>query len=332
MDMFKNRRLILGPMAGVTDQPFRRICRELGADLVCCEMVSANAVMYGNRKTFDLIDIAEDEHPVSLQLFGPGPEAFRAAIEGISAFPYDILDINMGCPMPKIVNNGEGAALMRNPRLAEEIVRTCVRLSDRPVTVKIRSGFNEAEKNAAELAKRLEDAGAAAIAVHGRTREQYYTGRADWSVIREVKEAVSVPVIGNGDIRTPGDAARMFEETGCDSVMIARGARGNPWIFREIRTFLETGSVPPRPSVKEICAMILRHARMETEAMKSGPPSLAVCRMRKHVAWYTAGLPGSAALRGAVNRAKGYGELEELLLGWLGEISEGEGRTEFFSD
>ena len=306
--------LILGPMAGVTDQPFRRLCAEAGAGLVCCEMISANALKYGNRKTFDLIDIAGDEHPVSLQLFGPEADVFRTAIDKIRDFPYDILDINMGCPMPKIVNNGEGAALMRDPERAEEIVRACVEESDRPVTVKIRAGFSESEKNAADLARRIERAGAAAVAVHGRTREQYYTGRADWDVIREVKEAVSIPVIGNGDITRPEDAARMMKETGCDLVMIARGARGNPWIFSETAAFLNGEEVPARPSLKEVHDMILRHARMQLEAKDV---HIAICQMRKHAAWYTTGLPGSSALRAAVNHAETYEELEKLMDGWL---------------
>lgn len=297
-------RLVLGPMAGVTDRPFRRICREMGAGFVSTEMISANAVKYGNKKTLELAAIDENEHPVLLQIFGPDPKTCAVAVRELSHFPYDILDINMGCPMPKIVNNGEGSALMRNPDLAEEIVRACVEASDRPVTVKMRAGFSDAERNAPEIARRCERAGAAAVAVHGRTREEYYAGSADWSVIREVKQAVHIPVIGNGDVRSRTDAIRMLDETGCDLVMIARAARGNPWIFRNSEV---------SPSLSDIYHMILRHARMQREEKGE---HLAICQMRKHIAWYTTGLPDSAALRARINSCATFAELEEVLGQW----------------
>ena len=319
--------LILGPMAGVTDRPFRVLCHEMGAALTSMEMVSANALKYNNRKTFEFIDISEDEHPVSLQLFGPDPDTFSIAIEKLISVPYDILDINMGCPMPKIVRNGEGCALMRDPLLAESIVARCVSQSSRPVTVKIRAGFNDQEINAVELAKRLEYAGAAAIAVHGRTREQYYTGKADWEIIRKVKDAVSVPVIGNGDVRSGADAVRMLEETGCDFVMISRAAEGNPWIFREAAAacaaWKQNGKftkedLPSPPSLAEIYEMMLRHARAQVDTKMS---AVAVCQMRKHIAWYTAGLAGSAALRARINTASSYEELEKILTEWYRSVS-----------
>ena len=291
---------VLGPMAGVTDRPFRTLCREAGAGLVSMEMVSANAVKYGNKKSFELIDIGPEEHQVSMQLFGPDPETICVAAEALAGKPYDVLDINMGCPVPKVVKNGEGSALLLDLPRAEAIVRAAVSATDRPVTVKIRKGFREGENVAAEAAKRLEAAGAAAIAVHGRTREQYYSGQADWSVIREVKEAVSIPVIGNGDVRCAADALRMLRETGCDGVMIARGARGNPWIFRECTAALSGEEAPARPSVPETDAMIRRHFRLLTAAKGE---KMAVCEMRKHIGWYTAGLPESAALRRTVNEA-----------------------------
>ena len=319
--------LVLGPMAGVTDHPFRQICREMGAALVSTEMVSANAVKYGNKKTKELIDIGAEEHPVSMQLFGPDPETFRITIDALAAYPYDILDINMGCPMPKIVKNGEGSALMLAPDKAEGFVRASVRASDRPVTVKMRAGFHEGERTAVELAKRAEAAGAAAVAVHGRTREQYYAGKADWSIIRDVKNAVRIPVIGNGDVNSAERAGAMMAETGCDYVMIGRASQGNPWIFREAAAYLAAlkggksaeeaaAAVPPRPAVPEIHAMMLRHAEA---LLKEKGETLGVLEMRKHIAWYTTGLPGSAALRAGINAAADYPALKALLDQWLSE-------------
>ena len=302
--------VILAPMAGVTDLPFRVICAEQGCGMVCTEMVSAKAVFYKNKNTAPLLKTDPRERPVSLQLFGSEPELLGRIAAELEPGPYDILDFNMGCPVPKVVNNGEGSALMKNPKLAGEILRAMVRAVKKPVTVKIRRGFDEGHVNAVELAKIAEDAGVAAIAVHGRTREQYYSGRADWGIIRAVKEAVSIPVIGNGDIFTAEDAVRMFEETGCDGVMAARGAKGNPWLFRDIRAALEGKPVPERPGISEIREMILRHARMEVEFKGE---NIAMREMRKQVAWYTAGCPHSSSLREAVNHVTTYQELEELL-------------------
>lgn len=309
--------LVLGPMAGVTDMPFRLLCREMGAALVSMEMVSANAVKYGNKKTLEMVHISPKEHPVSMQLFGPDAETFVYAEEKLKDVPYDILDINMGCPMPKIVNNREGSSLMLDLDRAERIVKELVRVSDRPVTVKIRKGFDDNHVNAVEAAKRFEAAGAAAIAVHGRTREQYYTGKADWGIIRQVKETVSIPVIGNGDVTSPEKAKAMMDETGCDMVMIARGARGNPWLFRETEHYLETGEKLPRPTIHEIHELMLRHMAMQ---MEEKGDYLGVCQMRKHIAWYTQGLPNSAALRERINRAESADEIEQILNQWESSV------------
>ena len=235
---------ILGPMAGVTDLPFRLLCREQGAGLLCMEMVSAKAILYNNRNTEQLLTIHPDEKPVSLQLFGSDPKIMSEMAKRIEERPFAILDINMGCPVPKVVRNGEGSALMKNPKLVYEIVSAVVKAIEKPVTVKIRKGFDDEHVNAVEIAKIIEEAGAAAVAVHGRTREQYYSGTADWDIIRQVKEAVSIPVIGNGDVTSPQKAEALLQQTGCDGVMIARGAEGNPWIFSEMTAYEADGKDP----------------------------------------------------------------------------------------
>ena len=308
--------LILGPMAGVTDLPFRLLCAEQGAGLLCMEMVSAKAILYNNKNTKAMLAIDEREHPVSLQLFGSDPQimgdiAKRLEDEGV---PFDILDINMGCPVPKVVNNGEGSALMKNPILAGQMIEAMARATSRPVTVKIRKGFDDAHVNAPELAHIAQESGAAAVAVHGRTREQYYSGKADWSVIRKVKETVTIPVIGNGDILTAADAIRMGEETGCDGFMIARGARGNPWIFQQILHEWETGEPLAKPTMGEMVEMMLRHARMQIECKGE---YVGIREMRKHAAWYTGGYHGASHLRRSLSEVESYEQLESLMQAFL---------------
>ena len=301
--------IVLAPMAGVTDLPFRLLCKERGADLICTEMVSAKGIFYNNKNTEDLLRIDDRERPVSLQLFGSDPDIISEMAKKIEHRNFDILDINMGCPVPKVVNNGEGSALLKNIPLAAKIIEKTVKAIDKPVTVKFRKGFGADEVQAIEMAKAAEAAGAAAVAVHGRTREQYYSGKADWEIIAKVKDTVSIPVIGNGDIFTPEDAKNMMEQTNCDGVMIGRGAQGNPWIFHQIKTYLETGMVPEKPPFSEVCRMILRHAKMQIEwkGEKRG-----MREMRSHAAWYTAGYPHSASLRRAMNTVETYEQLEEL--------------------
>ena len=301
---------ILAPMAGVTDLPFRLLCKEQGAGLLCMEMISAKAIQYNNKNTKALLEIHPDEFPVSLQLFGSDPDIISEIAKRIEELPFSILDINMGCPVPKIVRNGEGSALMNQPKLVHEIVEKTAKAIKKPVTVKIRKGFDDESINAVEIAKIIEDAGAAAVAVHGRTREQYYSGKADWDIIRQVKEAVSIPVIGNGDVVSGESAIAMMKETGCDGVMIGRGAQGNPWIFSELLEYERTGKLPPRPSIEELKDMMLRHARLQ---MKYKGEYLGIREMRKHVSWYTTGLPNSAKLRGEINAVESYEELEKLL-------------------
>ena len=302
--------IILAPMAGVTDLPFRLLCKEQGAGLLCMEMVSAKAIYYNNKNTEALMEIDDRERPVSLQLFGSDADIMSEMAKKIEEKPFDILDINMGCPVPKVAGNGEGSALMKNPALVREIVSKVVKAIEKPVTVKIRKGFDEEHVNAVEIAKIIEDCGAAAVAVHGRTREQYYSGKADWDIIRQVKEAVSIPVIGNGDVTGPESAKKMIEETGVDGIMIGRAARGNPWIFKQIKEYLESGVLPEKPSLEEVREMMLRHARMQLECKGE---YTGIREMRKHVAWYTAGYPNSARLRAKINEVETYEELTELL-------------------
>ena len=302
--------VILAPMAGVTDLPFRLLCREQGAGLLVTEMVSAKAILYNNKNTKELLTVHPKEGPVSVQLFGSDPEIMAEIAARLEEGPYAAIDVNMGCPVPKIVNNGEGSALMRDLPLAERILSSMVKAVKKPVTVKFRKGFNEQSVNAVEFAKMAESCGVAAVAVHGRTREQYYSGKADWDIIRQVKEAVKIPVIGNGDIFAPEDAAAMMKETGCDGVMVARGAKGNPWIFKRITHYLDTGGLLPEPSINEIREMILRHGHMLSEYKGE---AVAMREMRSHMAWYTKGLPKSASLRNEMNQVETLEGLVELL-------------------
>lgn len=298
---------ILAPMAGVTDLPFRVLCAENGAGLVCMEMISAKALSYNNKNTYELMKISEHEHPVSLQLFGHEPEIMGEMAKRIEEEPFDILDINMGCPMPKIVNNGEGSALMKDSVLAGKIVSAVVNAIKKPVTVKIRKGFDDAHINAPEIARIAEESGASAVTVHGRTREQYYEGDADWSIIRDVKHSVNIPVIGNGDVVSFPKALDMMRMTGCDGVAIGRAAKGNPWIFRELSTGHRY-----KPSVDEIKDVMKRHCSMQLECKGE---YIAVREMRKHISWYTAGLPHSARLREQINNVETMDSLLRLMDG-----------------
>ena len=300
----------LGPMAGVTDLPFRLLCKEMGCGLLYTEMISAKALYYKNKNTEPLLETRKEEYPLALQLFGSEPDLIADMAKMLEDGPYDIFDLNMGCPVPKVFNNGEGSALMGNPKLVEEILTKLVKAVKKPVTIKIRKGIDDSSVNAVEIARIAEGCGVSAVAVHGRTRVQYYSGKADWDIIAKVKAAVHIPVIGNGGIESGTDARRMMTETGCDAVMVARRARGNPWIFRQINSYLEHQTEEKGPDYREIADMILRHAAMEAEAFGE---YMGVLRMRKHVAWYTAGLPHSAAMRRKVNEAETLDDLKRLL-------------------
>jgi len=293
-----DNQVILAPMAGVTDLPFRLLCRKQGAGLVCMEMVSAKAIYYKNKNTEALMDIHPLETPVSLQLFGSDPQIIADMAKKIEERPFALLDFNMGCPVPKVVNNGEGSALMKNPKLVEKILSALVKAVKKPVTVKVRLGFDQESQNAVEIARIAEGCGVAAIAVHGRTREQYYSGRADWDKIGEVKQAVKIPVIGNGDVDSPRAAAELLRQTGCDGVMIGRAAQGNPWIFRDTVSFLENGTIPEPPDKQEKKQVIWEHAKLQVQYKGE---YTAVREMRRHLAWYTFGMPHSASFRQMIN-------------------------------
>lgn len=317
-----HNKLILAPMAGVTDLPFRLLCKEQGCDVLYTEMVSAKAIMYKNRNTEPLMQYEQVEHPIGLQLFGSEPQIMADMAKKVQERGYDFIDINMGCPVPKIVNNNEGSALMLQPKLVGEIVSAMVKAIDVPVTVKIRKGFDEEHVNAVEIAKIAEASGAAAVAVHGRLRSEYYSGCADWNVIRQVKEAVKIPVIGNGDLTSPQDVLQMKAETGCDAFMIGRGAKGNPFIFSQMKTYFEKGYIKERPTQSEMVDVMLRHAQMMVEYKGE---FTGIHEMRKHVAWYTTGFPNSSKLRDEVNRVESYEALKDLLYMWKLGAKEREG-------
>ena len=302
--------VILAPMAGVTDLPFRLLCKEQGCGMLYSEMVSAKAILYGNKNTEELLKVTSAENPIAVQLFGSDPQIMADMAKQIEERDFDTIDINMGCPVPKVVNNGEGSALMKNPLLVGEIVSAMAKAVKKPVTVKIRKGFNDQMVNAPEIAHIIQESGGAAVAVHGRTREDYYSGTADWDIIRQVKERVSIPIIGNGDIFSAEDAIEMIRQTGCDGIMVGRGARGNPWIFQRISHYMETGEILEKPSNEEIRTMILRHARLLIEHKGE---FTGMREMRKHFAWYTAGYPHSATLRNEVNLIESYAALEEMV-------------------
>lgn len=306
-------KLILAPMAGVCDQPFRLLCKEQGCDILYSEMVSAKAIFYKNKNTKPLLAMDEREKPFGLQLFGSDPQIMAEMAKRIEGNGYSFIDVNMGCPVPKVVNNGEGSALMKDPLLVGRIVEAMSNAISIPLTIKIRSGFDSEHINAPEIAHIAQESGAAAVAVHGRTRQQYYQGHADWSVIARVKEACSIPVIGNGDILTPKDIIDMRKQTNCDGFMIGRGARGNPWIFKEMKYYYEHGELPDRPDVHEIKSTILRHAQLMVECKGE---YTGIHEMRKHVAWYSVGMYDSARLRNTVNAVEMYEELEKLLDEW----------------
>jgi len=311
-----NNPVVLAPMAGVTDKAFRILVKEQGCGLVYTEMVSAKAITYKNRRTLDLIDLKDELPPISVQIFGSEPEIMAEGAKIVEAHGADIIDINMGCPVPKVVKNREGSSLMLEPDLAFSIVKKVVKSVKVPVTVKIRKGWDDNNINAVEFARRMEEAGATLIAVHGRTRCQMYSGKADRGIIKAVKEAVSVPVIGNGDIFMARDALQMFKETGCDGVMVGRGAMGNPWLFAQITALLQDGKEIPPPTMAERISMAIKHAEL---SVKYAPEKVAVKEMRKHIGWYFKGLPHGAGMRDTVNKITTLEDLKELLYSYLAE-------------
>lgn len=310
--------VFLAPMAGVTDLPFRILCKEQNCGMVYTEMVSAKGLLYESEKTGSLLYVDEMEHPVAAQIFGSDPYILAKMAAKVECLPVDIIDINMGCPAPKITRNGEGSALMKTPEKIGEIIYQVAKAINKPLTIKIRKGFDDDMINAVEVAQIAQQAGVSAIAIHGRTREQFYSGKADWDIIKQVKKAVSVPIIGNGDIKSPQDAKDMIDYTGCDAVMIGRGAQGNPWIFKQTVHYLETGQMLPNPTVEERIQTALRHARMILEYKGD---YIGIREMRSHLAWYIKGLPNSSEMRVKLNKIENYDELQRVLWDYAKNIT-----------
>lgn len=306
--------VFLAPMAGVTDMPFRVLCKEQGCGFVYTEMVSAKGMHYNDQKSFKLTELAEEEKPAGVQIFGSDPHIMAGIAEKLNNSDASILDINMGCPTPKITKNGEGSALMLRPELIAQIVREVSRASSKPVTLKIRKGWDDGHVNAVEVAKIAEENGAKAVAVHGRTREQFYSGKADWEIIKKVKEAVTIPVIGNGDIVKPEDAKRMLDMTNCDAVMIGRGAQGNPWLFRNIVYWFETGKQHPEPTPEEKIDTVIRHMDM---LIRLKGERTGVCEMRSHIAWYVKGMKNAAQARDKIFKLNERNAIMEVLREFL---------------
>jgi tRNA-dihydrouridine synthase B len=310
-------KLFLAPMAGITDMPFRLLCREQGCGMAYTEMISAKGLYYGSERTEELLEIHPDEHPVGVQLFGSDPSIVSEMARKVSDSEVDLIDINMGCPAPKIVKNCEGSSLMRNPQQVRKLISAVVKAVDKPVTVKIRKGWDDLNVNAVEIALIAEEAGADAVTVHGRTREQFYSGQADWNIICKVKEALTIPVIGNGDIFTPQAAERMFKHTGCDAIMIARGAQGNPWIFKSIGHYLQTGVLLPEPTIRQKIAMVHRHLDM---VVKYKGEQVGIPEMRKHIGWYLKGMKDSSRMRSQINSMKSVQEIHNALDEYLSRL------------
>ncbi|MCR8745797.1 tRNA dihydrouridine synthase DusB [Romboutsia lituseburensis] len=303
-------KVFLSPMAGVTDLPFRLICKEQNCGMLYTEMINAKALCYDDENTKKMLKIEEAEHPVAVQIFGSDPEFMGRAAEIMNEYPNEILDINMGCPAPKVIKNGDGSALMKNPKLAEEVLKVVVKNSKKPVTLKIRKGWDDNSINAVEIAKIAEASGISALAIHGRTREQYYSGKADWNIIAEIKNNIGIPVIGNGDVFSVEDARNMLDKTNCDAIMIGRGAQGNPWIFKRINHYMQTGEILSEPALEEKINTAIKHLNL---AVKEHGEYIAVREMRKHIAWYLKGLRNSARIRDEINKIESHQEVVNRL-------------------
>lgn len=305
-----DNEVFLSPMAGVTDLPFRLICKEKGCGMLYTEMINAKALCYDDENTKKMLKIEDEEHPIAVQIFGSEPEFMGKAAKILNEYSNEILDINMGCPAPKVIKNGDGSALMRNPKLAAEVLTSVVKNSNKPVTLKIRKGWDDNSINAVEIAKIAEECGISALAIHGRTREQFYSGKADWDIIAEIKQAINIPVIGNGDVFEVQDAVNMLEKTKCDAIMIGRGAQGNPWIFKRINHYMKTGEILPEPTLEEKITTAIKHMNL---AVSEHGEYVAVREMRKHIGWYLKGLKNSARYRDQINKITDYKKVIAML-------------------